>query len=99
MRPVCYMDIFQLSDSVFQHIDWLKTGNRPLVPDWLMDLKIDQLAASKLSPSSYLCFCYGFLAMVAIEDLIDQKYNCFILSGLLLEVLDLNKRLRLFHKM
>lgn len=82
----------QLSTNVFKHISWLQPRTEILLPDWIKEIQIDQLSQSNLSDSSYLSFLYGFLAMAAMEDLLDQRYDSFILSVLLPELLKLSKR-------
>ncbi|XP_052801972.1 thyroid adenoma-associated protein homolog [Mya arenaria] len=83
-----------LSKTAFGHLTWV----HELVPSpssplsWAANLPLDRLSKTCLSPSSYLCFCYGMLTMAAMETLLGQAGGkVFLLHGLLPEFLELGE--------
>ncbi|WAR03297.1 THADA-like protein, partial [Mya arenaria] len=85
-----------LSKTAFGHLTWV----HELVPSpssplsWAANLPLDRLSKTCLSPSSYLCFCYGMLTMAAMETLLGQAGGkVFLLHGLLPDCSDVGSKL------
>ena len=91
----CVYFFIQAAKTMFRHKDWLAVScsENVIIPDWLQGLCFEQLTRNSLSSSAYLCSCYGFLAMVAMETLLlPLEGKCLLLDVLLKEFLHLSKR-------
>ncbi|KAL4224170.1 hypothetical protein ACF0H5_017623 [Mactra antiquata] len=81
------------SMSIFCDVDWLvKSCDHKQSPDWLRTIFEESLSRDKLSVSSYLCCCYGFLAVVDMTTLTTEiQGNNILLDCLLNKFLELSQ--------